>query len=135
MEIEPVGNADQEIDLRVLCGAVADASPKPMAGLSGSMHTLRYVNLAFCLLTGKSEDELIGTDFCGITPGTNECLVLLDQVVKTGLADSYTAPEHTGIHSFYWSYAMWPLLGADRSHLGIVVQVAKRPSFTMMRLP
>jgi len=129
MEIEPVGNADQEIDLRVLCGAVADASPKPMAGLSGPMHTLRYVNLAFCLLTGKSEDELIGTDFCGITPGTSECMMLLDQVVKTGLADSYTAHEHTDIHSFYWSYAMWPLLGAEHSHLGIMVQVSEAAKF------
>lgn len=103
METERVGSADQEIDLRALCRAVCDASPMPMAGLGGSAHTFRYVNPAFCLLTGKSEEELIGTAFCGITPGTNECMLLLDQVVETGLADSYAGHEDTSIHPLYWS--------------------------------
>lgn len=49
MAIEPVDKARQEIDLPTLCRAVADASPMPMAGLGGHAHTLRYVNLAFCL--------------------------------------------------------------------------------------
>ena len=96
MATEQVDSAAQEIDFPTLCHAVADASPMPMAGLGGSLHTLRYVNLAFCLLTGKSKDELIGTAFCGITPGTNECMLLLDRVVKTGLADSYIGEEHPG---------------------------------------
>jgi two-component system, NtrC family, sensor kinase len=125
MATEQVGNAEQQTDLPTLCRAVADASPMPMAGLGGCLHTLRYVNLAFCLLTGKSKDELIGTAFCDITPGMNECMLLLDRVAKTGLADSHTGQEHTGIHPLYWSYAMWPLLGADHSHLGIMVQVTE----------
>jgi len=129
MVTEQIDNAEQEMDLPTLCRAVADASPMAMAGLGGSEHTLRYVNLAFCLLTGKSKDELIGTTFCGITPGTNECMLLLDRVVKTGLADSYTGQEHIGIHPLYWSYAMWPLLGADHSHLGIMVQVTEAAKF------
>ena len=74
MATEQVDTAVEEVDLLMLCRAVADASPMPMAGLGGSLHTLRYVNLAFCLLTGKSKDELIGTTFCGITPGTNDCI-------------------------------------------------------------
>jgi two-component system, NtrC family, sensor kinase len=100
-----------------------------MAGLCGSRHTLRYVNLAFCLLTGKSKDELIGTAFCEVAPGTYEYVLLLDRVVKTGLADSYSGQEQSGIHPLYWSCAMWPLLGADHRHLGILVQVTEATSF------
>jgi len=129
MATEQVDSAAQEADLAMLCRAVADASPLPMAGLGGPLHTVRYVNLAFCLLNGKSKDELIGTAFCEITPGTNECMLLLDRVAKTGLADSHTGQEHSGIHPLYRSYAMWPLLGADYSHLGIMIQVTEATKF------
>jgi len=129
MAIEQVENDALEMDVPMLCRAVADASPMPMAGLGGSLHTLRYVNLAFCLLTGKSKDELIGTAFCGINPETSECAVLLDRVVKTGLADSHTGQELTGTHPLFWSYAMWPLLGANHNHLGIMVQVTQAAKF------
>src|SRR5665213_883169 len=129
MATEQVDNAGQEMDLPTLCRAVADASPMPMAGLGGPVHTLRYVNLAFCLLTGKSKDELIGTAFCGVTPGMNECMLLLDRVAKTGLADSHTGHEITVTHPLYWSYAMWPLLGADHCHLGIMIQVTEAAKF------
>jgi signal transduction histidine kinase len=129
METEHVDTAAQEVSLPMLCRAVADASPLPMAGLGGPLHTVRYVNLAFCLLNGKSKDELIGTAFCEITPGSNECMLLLDRVAKTGLADSHTGQEHIGVHPFYRSYAMWPLLGADHSHLGIMIQVTEATKF------
>ena len=127
MATDQVHNADQEMDLPTLCHTVADDSPMPMAGLSGPAHTLRYVNLAFCLLTGKSKDELIGAPFSGIAPSADECLLLLDRVAKTGLADSYTGQVH--IHPLYWSYAMWPLLGANQNHLGIMVQVTEAAQF------
>jgi signal transduction histidine kinase len=129
MATEQVDTAVAKVDLPMLCRAVADASPLPMAGLGGPLHTVRYVNLAFCLLNGKSKDELIGTAFCEITPGTNECMLLLDRVAKTGLADSHTGQEHSGIHPLYRSYAMWPLLGADYSHLGIMIQVTESTKF------
>jgi signal transduction histidine kinase len=129
MATEQVDTAVEKVDLPMLCRAVADASPLPMAGLGGPLHTVRYVNLAFCLLNGKSKDELIGTAFCEITPGTNECMLLLDRVAKTGLADSHTGQEHSGIHPLYRSYAMWPLLGADHSHVGIMIQVTEATKF------
>ena len=129
MATEQIDNAEHEMDLPTLCRAVADASPMPMAGLGGSLHTVRYVNLAFCLLTGKSKDELIGTAFCGLTPGLNECAILMDRVAKTGVADSHVGQEQGTIHPLYWSYAMWPLLRPDHSHLGIMVQVTEAASF------
>jgi signal transduction histidine kinase len=129
MVIEQVENFEVDMGLPTLCRAVAEASPMPMAGLSGPSHIIRYVNLAYCLLTGKSKDELIGTAFCGMTAGHYECTLLLDRVVKTGLADSYTGQENTASHPLYWSYAMWPLFGADHSHLGIMVQVTEAAKF------
>jgi len=129
MATEQLDTAAQEMGLPMLCRAVADASPMPTAGLSGPLHTVRYVNLAFCLLTGKSKDELIGTAFCDVTPVMNESVLMLDRVAKTGLADSHTGQEHSGIHPLYWSYAMWPLLGADHSHLGIMIQVTEAAKF------
>jgi two-component system, NtrC family, sensor kinase len=126
---EQIDNAGHVVDLSTLCRVVAEASPMPMAGLGGSLHTIRYVNMAFCLLTGKSKDELIGTAFCGVNPETSECAVLLDRVVKTGLADSHTGQELTGTHPLFWSYAMWPLLGANHNHLGIMIQVTQAAKF------
>ncbi len=122
-------SAEQDENLPTLCRAVGDNSPMPMASLSGPLHTLRYVNLAFCLLTGKSKDELIGTSFSDTSPGASECMLLLDGVVKTGLAARYTGQEHTATHPLYWSYAMWPLHGADHSVLGIMVQVTEATQF------
>ena len=101
----------------------------PMAALSSPAHTLRYVNLAFCLLTGKSKDELIGTRFCSIAPGMDDCALVLDRVARTGLADSHIGEEHTVAHPLYWSYAMWPLVGLDHGHLGIMVQVTETARF------
>jgi two-component system NtrC family sensor kinase len=129
MATEQIVNVAEEMDFPTLCRAVADASPMPMAGLGGSLHTLRYVNLAFCLLTGKSKDELLGTAFSSIAHCPDECMSLLDRVAKTGLADSHTGQEHNGIHPLYWSYAMWPLLGANQNHLGIMVQITEAAQF------
>ncbi|HEY5215088.1 MAG TPA: hypothetical protein VIJ38_18915, partial [Acidobacteriaceae bacterium] len=124
-----VDNAEQEMDLPNLCGVVADASPMPMAGLCGSLHTLRYVNLAFCLLTGKSKDELIGMAFSSVAHCSDECMILLDRVAQTGIADRHTGQEHTDAHPLYWSYSMWPLFGPNHDHLGIMVQVIEAGQF------
>jgi PAS domain-containing protein len=72
-----------------------------MAGLAGPLHTIGYVNVAFCLLTGKSKDELIGTAFSSVAYCPDECLILLDRVAKTGLADSHTGQEQTLKHPLY----------------------------------
>jgi signal transduction histidine kinase len=120
-----VDKAEQEVDLPSLCRAVADSSPMPMAGLAGPLHTIGYVNVAFCLLTGKSKDELIGTAFSSVAYCPDECLILLDRVAKTGLADSHTGQEQTLKHPLYWSYAMWPVHTADQRRVGIMVQVTE----------
>jgi two-component system NtrC family sensor kinase len=124
-----VDKAEEETDLPSLCCAVADSSPMPMAGLAGPLHTIRYVNLAFCLLTGKSKDELIGTAFSSIAHCPDECLILLDRVAQTGLADRHTGQEQTLKHPLYWSYAMWPIFAADQRQVGLMVQVTEATRF------
>ncbi len=106
-----------------LCRSIGEASPMAMAALEEPGHILRYVNPAFCSLTGKSQEELIGRAFCSTMPAGDECLSLLDRVYRTGEAEIHTGQEEFAPHSVYWSYAMWPVLGADRRPVGILVQV------------
>ncbi len=129
MVSERTENTEREIDLPALCRTVADASPIAIAGVVGPTHTLRYVNLAFCLLTGKAKEELIGTAFGGVVPGTKDCLLLLDRVARTGLSESHTGQEDGGTLPLKWSFAMWPLRRVDHSRLGIMVQVTKAAKF------
>ena len=119
---------EAELDLHSVCHAVAEGSPMPMAAVDSTEHVIRYVNVAFCLLTGKSRHELLGKRFAGIAPCADGCLALLDGVSQTGLADKYTGREHTGTHPLYWSYTMWPVLARDHRQLGIMIQVTEAAS-------
>jgi PAS domain S-box-containing protein len=117
--------AKQALDMSDFRWSVAEASPMPMAAVDGSGHVVRYVNPAFCRLAGKSEKELIGNSFSGIVPAGDECLPLLDRVYQTGQSETYIGQEHSVPHPYYWSYAMWPVLAADGTSVGIVVQVSE----------
>jgi len=119
----------QEQDMPALCRPIAETSPMPMAGVDGSSHIVRYVNPAFCLLTGKTREELIGNAFSGAMPTDNEFLSLLDRVYQTGKAEIHTGQEHPEAHRFYWSYVMWPVLAADGRRVGIMIQVTETTPF------
>jgi len=82
----------------------------------------------FCFLTGKSEYELIGNTFSEILP-EDECLPVLDRVYCTGEAETHTEPEHSEIKTAYWSYAMWPVLGADERPMGVMIRVTETAMF------
>jgi PAS domain S-box-containing protein len=115
----------QESEMLDRCRLVAEFSPMAMAAVTGPGHILRYVNVAFCLLTGKSKEELIGTPFSEAAPSGGECLSLLGRVYRTGTAESHTGQEDPVAHPFYWSYVMWPLLASDGSRAGIMIQVTE----------
>ena len=100
-----------------------------MAGVEGPGHVVCYVNPAFCLLTGKTKEELIGRAFSAAAPSGGECLSLLDRVDKTGKAEIHTGQEHPGGHRFYLSYVMWPALAIDGRRVGIIVQVTETTPF------
>ena len=89
---------------------------------------MRYVNPAFCRLAGKSKDELIGNPFAEIVP-EDGLLPFLDRVYRTGEAETHTEPETSVIQTAYWSYAMWPVLGADERPAGVMIQVTETARF------
>jgi PAS domain S-box-containing protein len=122
-------NSKQELDMPDLCQSIAESSPMPMAAVQEAGHIVRYVNSAFCLLLGKSREELIGNAFSGAVPAGEECLSLLDRVYQTGKAETHTGQEHPASHRFFWSYVMWPVLGADGRRLGIMIQVTETTPF------
>lgn len=111
--------------MSALCRPIAETSPMPMAGVEGPSHTVRYVNPAFCLLTGKTKEELIGKAISAAAPTGYDFLSLLDRVYKTGKAETHAGQEHPGAHRFYWSYAMWQVLAADGRPAGIMIQVTE----------
>jgi signal transduction histidine kinase len=112
-----------------LCQSIADSSPMPMAAVEGADHIVRYVNSAFCLLLGKTREELVGIAFSSAAPTGKEYLSLLDRVYQTGKAEIHTGEENPVSHRYYWSYVMWPVLAADGCRVGIMIQVTETTSF------
>lgn len=102
-----------------------EGSPVPMAELEGVEHLVRYVNPAFCRLVGKSKEAMIGNAFAATARQGDECMALLDRVYRTGEAETHTEPEHPGRHPLSWWYAVWPVLGADRDVVGVMMQVTE----------
>lgn len=101
----------------------------PMAELEGGTHVVRNANPAFCLLAGKTKEDLIGSDLSDLTAVDEDFLSLLQRVYRTGQAGSLTGQEHSASNPLYWSYAMWPVFAADHRTLGIVIQVTETTSF------
>lgn len=130
-EKKRVGSQKHQPEMLDYCRLVADLSPMPMAVVTGPGHLLFYVNLTFCVLTGKTKEELIGTPFAEAAPTGGECLALLGRVYRTGTAESHAGENGPAAHRFYWSYVMWPLLAADGSRAGIMIQVTETTPFLL----
>jgi two-component system NtrC family sensor kinase len=115
----------QALHLMAFCHAIAEASPLPMLAVERAEHIVRYVNPAFCDLTGKSKERSIGNAFSRTLQVEDECLLLLDRVYRTGEPETYTSQELSSPHSSCWSYVMWPFLAEDGRPVGIVIQLTE----------
>jgi PAS domain S-box-containing protein len=122
-------NSNREIDMPSLCRPIVEASPMPMAATEGAGHVVRYLNPAFCRLTGKTGEELIGNPFSHAVPAGDECLPVLDRLYQTGQPQIHLGHEDSATHGFWWSYAMWPVLAADGRVIGSMIQVTEATSF------
>ena len=112
-----------------ICLAMAEASPLPMAEIESGTHKIQYVNAAFCRLSGKPKEELLGNVFTSLTPaGGEDCQRLFDRVYRTGQAETHTPEKHTFSHSLSWSYTVWPILAVDDSPVGLMIQVTESVS-------
>ena len=123
MAPELTNNLEPTEDLLASFRALAGASPLPMVGLEGTSYVVRYVNSAFCALTNRSEDELIGQVFSGITRSGDECLSLLSRVDQTGQAATHTGRERGSFDLRSWSYVAWPVLAGSDHRRGIILQL------------
>jgi PAS domain S-box-containing protein len=111
------------------CRSMLDLSPMPMALVDGNSHVIRYVNPVFCLLIGKTEEQLIGDSFSHALPGSGECVSMLDRVHRTGRPETYTGQEGIPAHPLFFSFVLWSVLAADRRRVGIMVQVMETTLF------
>jgi PAS domain S-box-containing protein len=111
----------QRADVSSLC---LEHAPLAMATVEGAGHIVRYVNPAFCRLTNKPAEQLVGKPFCEILPEEDDCVALLDRVYRTGKPQTHTGQQHSKPHPVFWSYAMWPVFADERPE-GIVIQITE----------
>lgn len=116
-------------DLPELCHSIMERAPVPMAELEGMEHILRYVNPAFCRLVGKDRTALIGRSFAESAQDGDCCLSVLDRVYHTAEPETHTELEGAESHPAYWSYAVWPVVGADLKSVGVMMQVTETTRF------
>ena len=121
---------NQEPNLSAPLQALAASSPLPMAALERAEHIICHANPAFCLLIGRSHEELIGKPLSSVVPATDECLPLLDRVNETGQAEIYTGKKDPQKpDSLYWSYTVWPIRAEDGRIIAIMFQVIETLHF------
>jgi two-component sensor histidine kinase len=99
----------------------------PMVMVEGAMHVVRYANPAFCRLTGKTADALLGEAFCALLPNGDECLASLDRIYLTGRPESYAKLNVSEPDPVLSCYAMWPVM-ATGGVAGVAIQVMETAS-------
>ena len=132
--VESLNGNREEADIRSQPGKydILDLARLPMAIMEGVEQIVCYVNPALCSLTGKDREDMVGKPFVEILPDGDKCLLLLDQVYRTGKAESHTEQEDVGLHSLSWSYEIWPVragLTEDDSPAGVIIQMTETTPF------
>ena len=110
------------------CRAMVDASPMPMAFLTGSNHVIRYVNPAFCRVMNVREEDIAGGAFAEVAPDGNQTLERLDRVYRTGKAETHMGLGDDGTDLLNWPSIIWPVLDSDTDTAGIMIQVTETTS-------
>jgi two-component system, NtrC family, sensor kinase len=129
MASDQINNGGRPVARSDLDRSVTEGSPMPMAELEADTHIIQYVNPAFCLLAGKTKEELVGSDFTDLTAAGEDFLSLFRRVYRTGKVGTHTGSAHSVSNPLYWSYAMWPVFAVDHRTLGIAIQVIETTSF------
>ncbi len=107
-------------------GAV-ERSPLPLIHTEGEQHVVRYVNPAFCRLSGLDRERLIGqplSDGVALT-GEEERHPLFDRAFREGgvvTGESLPHVDSSG-RSVFWSYVAWAVMGEGERVRGLMIQV------------
>ena len=120
-----------ETDCKSNTYTVLDSARLPIAVMEGEDKILRYVNAAFSALMCTSVERLIGMPFEQLIPDDEICLLLLDEVYRSGKCETHTRQLNAQPHSLYWSYEIWPTYGDLRDGtkpVGLVLQVIEMGS-------
>ena len=94
----------------------------PIATTDGPTHQIRDANPAFCRLTGKTREDLLGKPFCELLPHGPEYQAQLDSVYRTGKPALPDSDEKTGSAMAFCSFEMWPILAGKRT-IGVAIRV------------
>ncbi|HWP49869.1 MAG TPA: ATP-binding protein [Candidatus Limnocylindrales bacterium] len=109
------------------CRLILEDSPLAIIIVQGETHRVSYVNLAFCRLSGKNKEDLVGRPLAEAFPESlsRDSLTLLDQVYHTGEAAFLINRAH--IHpqrgTIYWTYTVWPIRNAQGDPEGLIIQI------------
>jgi two-component sensor histidine kinase len=105
------------------CNSLEHA-PSPMAKVEGAAHMLREVNHAFCRYVDCLQPDVVGKPLCELMPNNPECLMLLDEVYRTGKPGILQEQEHAEHGPVSSSYAMWPVTTIG-CITGVVIQITE----------
>lgn len=95
-----------------------------MATVEGATRIVRYANPAFCQLTGKPLEQLVGTPFSDLLPEKDHCVSLIEQVFRTGKPLNHTEKDSSRSDPVFWSYTLWPVR-TDELLVGVMIQVTE----------
>lgn len=124
MEAELSKSGQSPTDVLDLCRSMAERSPVPTAAVNLDTKVITCVNLAFCLLTGRARETLIGRPVCQVVPDAQQCLAVLDQVHESGEAASQEATSNGPVSS-RWTYTIWPVTGRRTRPSAVILQVTE----------
>lgn len=125
MVLEQTNSSKRPTDILHLCRAIADHSPVPTAEIDAVAKTIRYANFAFCLLTGKTKDELTGSRLKSISPDGIGWLKSVDEAAQDGHVISRTETWVSESGPVTWTYTLWPVMAAESRPLGMILQVSE----------
>jgi signal transduction histidine kinase len=115
----------------------AEHSSLAVAETVGETHELVCVSPAFCHLTGRERQALLGCRFHEAIPEAREdgSLPLFDRVLRTGEADQSVDLSHPDPRRgcVYWSYVVWPLLAGEQKPKRLRVQMTDTTEQVMAR--
>jgi signal transduction histidine kinase len=77
---------------------------------------------------GKPMEQLVGKLISDLLPAKDQCVALLDRVLRTGRPASHAEHEPSKQPLVFWSYTMWPVL-ADERLVGVIIQVTETAKF------
>ena len=114
-------------DVAAVLESIVEASPLAMATTEGVGHLVRYANPAFCRLTGRPVEAVMGRPLAEVLPELQEqgAGALLDRVYEMGATGQAVdlRPAHVGSGWTHATYTAWPILGDHHQSTGVLMEV------------